>query len=92
MTKAGFCVKQNYTGHTTMLLARAKEGNRGPMFTWSWVYDSVFGQPQTMRVIVDTPSLERLPPYLVSQLDVKLTPQSVRIYQTDAGEITPRPA
>lgn len=46
------------------------------------------GKTQAMRVIVDTASLEKLPAHLVSQLDIKLTPQSVRIYQTDVGEIT----
>lgn len=41
----------------------------------------------TMRVIVDTPSLNKLPAHLVSQLEFKVTPQSVRIYKADGGEI-----
>src|SRR5215831_17719381 len=42
MTKAGFRVKRNYTGESSVFTARAKEGKLGPMFTWSWGYYSVF--------------------------------------------------
>jgi peptide/nickel transport system substrate-binding protein len=42
MTKAGFRVKRNYIGDNTVVVARAKEGKLGPMFTWSWGYYSVF--------------------------------------------------
>src|SRR5215475_8142840 len=42
MTKAGFRVKRNYTGDSTVYVARAKEGKLGPMNTWSWGYYSVF--------------------------------------------------
>jgi peptide/nickel transport system substrate-binding protein len=42
MAKAGFRVKQNYTGDNTVFVARIKESKGGPMFNWSWGYYSVF--------------------------------------------------
>jgi peptide/nickel transport system substrate-binding protein len=42
MAKAGFRVKQNYTGDNTVFVARVKENKAGPMFNWSWGYYSVF--------------------------------------------------
>lgn len=40
-----------------------------------------------MRVVVDAASLGKLPSHLVSEMQFKVTPQAVRTYQTDSGEV-----
>jgi hypothetical protein len=40
-----------------------------------------------MRVIVDRTSLEKLPPHLVSEIELRLTPQMLRVAEAEAAEV-----
>lgn len=40
-----------------------------------------------IRVIVDTPTLEKMPTHLISQVEFKITPQAVKAYQGENEEV-----
>ncbi len=47
-------------------------------------------QGKTLFVIVDTASLEQLPPHLISEIEIKLSPQSVQLYGAEGQEVIAR--
>ncbi|MEO5349316.1 MAG: hypothetical protein H7836_06695 [Magnetococcus sp. YQC-3] len=40
----------------------------------------------SMKVIVDTPTLHRIPEHMVSQIEIRLTPHSLRAHNTEQSE------
>jgi len=46
------------------------------------------GKQGEVYVYIDSASLEKLPQNIISQIEIKLNPQSVKIYKTEEGKIT----
>lgn len=41
------------------------------------------GRRAQLRITVDAPSLEKLPPHLISEMELRVTPQALRILETE---------
>jgi hypothetical protein len=94
---SAFIIAKDFMDETSLQIAKKYSENETlsllslPFFTISDVTLQLkfaireTGEKGQVYVYVDTASLDKLPEHIVSQIEVKLNPQSIKVYKTEEG-------